>query len=324
MLLMMGATQAASVYKLNEQYENGDSFMRVRLLGAVELHYERIREHELVELSGLAWDADDAVLYAVSDHGVLFHLEPKFKDGFLVDVAPTDAYPLYSSSGEILRGRAADAEGLAILGGRNGIKNDAELLVSFERVPRINRYSPSGQFQQHHALPEQLTTTYEGSNGGFESVTYVSPIGIVTAPERAKDGLDGNVHIIYDLNGSAWSFPRFAAPKSSLVAIEALADKSLITLERSFVSVWHPLQIVLRQSSPLTDVLGGALQTEEIAAFNSYDGWRLDNFEGMTRHQGNKFFLVSDDNENVLQRTLLIYLEILDESDNSVPVAAGK
>jgi len=40
-------------------------------------------------------------------------------------------------------------------------------------------------------------------------------------------------------------------------------------------------------------------------------GWLLDNFEGLTQHQGRYFFMVSDNNDNRLQRTLLTYFEIL-------------
>jgi hypothetical protein len=36
----------------------------------------------------------------------------------------------------------------------------------------------------------------------------------------------------------------------------------------------------------------------------------VDNFEGLSRHQGAKFFMVSDDNFNALQKTLLVYFEL--------------
>ena len=133
--------------------------MRVRLLGAVELPYEQIADQPLVELSGLAWDNDDEVLYALSDHGVLFHLTPVFAAGALVDAKVTHAFPLPGSDGKRLRGRSTDSEGLAILDGRNGIKGDAVLLISFEREPRVNRYSPVGNFVERHDLPQSLRTS---------------------------------------------------------------------------------------------------------------------------------------------------------------------
>ena len=323
-LSMMTSADAAYPYRLNEQYEIGDGFMRVRLLGAVELPYEQIADQPLVELSGLAWDNDDEVLYALSDHGVLFHLTPVFAAGALVDAKVTHAFPLPGSDGKRLRGRSTDSEGLAILDGRNGIKGDAVLLISFEREPRVNRYSPVGNFVERHDLPQSLRQAYRGSNNGFESVAFVEALGILTAPQRPIEDPYGKVHIIFDLMGSTWSFPRFEAPATSLVAIEAMPDGSLLTLERSFVSVWQPLQIVLRQSAPLPAPPGGTLATQEIAVFNSFDGWRVDNFEGMTRHRDNKIFLISDDNANGLQRTLLIYLEILDKPVTKIPTPSGK
>jgi hypothetical protein len=34
-------------------------------------------------------------------------------------------------------------------------------------------------------------------------------------------------------------------------------------------------------------------------------------FEGLTRHRGQRFFMVSDDNRRTLQSTLLVYFELL-------------
>lgn len=322
-LAITTAVQAAYPYRLHEQFENGDGFMRVRLLGALELPYERVQDHELVELSGLAWDEDDEVLYAVSDHGVLFHIRLDFAAGYLSDAKVTRAFRLHGSNNELLRGQSADAEGLEILNGRNGVKNDARLLVSFERVPRVNRYTPTGRFEQRHELPAQLKKSYRGSNRGFESVTYMSEFGILVAAERPATNANQNMHQIFDLGDSAWSLPRFGGPASSLVAIEAMADGSLIFLERSFVSVWRPLQIIIRRAARLSDLHKELVNPDPIVVFNSFDGWRLDNFEGMTHHEGNKFFLVSDDNENPIQRTLLIYLEILDKPVTKSPNEAG-
>jgi len=49
-----------------------------------------------------------------------------------------------------------------------------------------------------------------------------------------------------------------------------------------------------------------------VAPLDSYQGLHLDNFEGLTRHHGNRFFMVSDDNDVFVQRTLLVYFELLD------------
>ena len=37
----------------------------------------------------------------------------------------------------------------------------------------------------------------------------------------------------------------------------------------------------------------------------------MDNYEGLTRHTGNRYFMISDDNESFMQQTLLVYFEVL-------------
>jgi hypothetical protein len=41
----------------------------------------------------------------------------------------------------------------------------------------------------------------------------------------------------------------------------------------------------------------------------------VDNFEGLSHHQGLKFFMVSDDNFKALQKTLLVYFELTSTGD---------
>jgi len=50
-----------------------------------------------------------------------------------------------------------------------------------------------------------------------------------------------------------------------------------------------------------------------IAKFDSSDGWILDNFEGLTRLRDNQYLMVSDNNNNPLQKTLLVLFEVLDK-----------
>jgi hypothetical protein len=51
----------------------------------------------------------------------------------------------------------------------------------------------------------------------------------------------------------------------------------------------------------------------ETRSLDSGKGHQIDNFEGLARHRGNRFFLVSDDNDLFLQRSLLMYFELLDD-----------
>jgi len=51
-------------------------------------------------------------------------------------------------------------------------------------------------------------------------------------------------------------------------------------------------------------------KSETLAKLDSADGWRLDNSEGLTRVDKNRYLMVSDDNENIFQKTLLVLFEI--------------
>jgi hypothetical protein len=46
------------------------------------------------QLSGLAWDDDDGILYAISDKGFLFHLQPMFENDVLMGLKLLKAFHL--------------------------------------------------------------------------------------------------------------------------------------------------------------------------------------------------------------------------------------
>ena len=306
-------------HKLSERYAVGDDFMSVGLRGALHLPYTTLNELPMVELSGLAWDEDEQLLHALSDHGRVFSFRPVFEDGYLVNVELVRAFALLDDKGKPLQGVHADAEGLAAVKQNNGRLGDTELVVSFERRPRVIKFDMHGLQRERLPLPDILLTTYHNSNKGLESVTRLSQGDILTAPEWPLPEHSANSTWIYALDGRRWAFPRFPAPRSSLVAIESMPDGSLLTLERSFVSIWRPLQIALRQTTPLLPAGEPLAIAREFAVFNSFEGWQIDNFEGLTRHGPTHLFLVSDDNESWPQKTLLIYLELLDEAATHTP-----
>jgi hypothetical protein len=49
---------------------------------------------------------------------------------------------------------------------------------------------------------------------------------------------------------------------------------------------------------------------ETVALMDTAQGYQIDNSEGLTRHKGNRFFMVSDNNDLFVQRTLLLYFEL--------------
>ena len=300
---------AALPYIFSAHHPPDEPYMKIRLLGALELPSARVNGLLLAELSGLTWDADENLLYAISDRGILFHLLPTFSNEHLIDVKIKSAFRLNGPMGNKLNGVNSDSEGLDAINHRNGILGDTQLLVSFERNPRIVSYDNNGNMIADHVLPGNLVKGYKNSNKGLESVAFLNQFGIVTAAEMPVEPNEQTT-LIYSLRGHHWQFLRYPAPNSSLVALEILPNGQVLTLERSFQSIWHPVLTVLRLTQPLSE-FNSHTTTDIVARFNSYHGWRIDNFEGLTRYKDQRFFMISDDNGNTLQKTLLVHFEIL-------------
>ena len=302
-----GGQPMSAEVTLSPAIGNGDAYMGVRWLGAVRVG-QGSSPVPVTGLSDLAWDQDAGVLYAVSDQGLLFHLQPDFKSGYLTGVDVVAAFPLRNPGGAVLAADRRDAEGLALVDrGDQG----SRLLVSFEGWPAVAEYTTQGYWRADHDLPAGLARAqdYSSPNSGLEALAVHPDLGILVGTERTPPGFAARQVPIASLGGRVWHYPLAAPDQSALTAFEVLEDGSLLTLERAYVSPWVPLVISLRRTC-LDALGGGPLRVGEVAVFDAARKWRLDNFEGLTRHDGWRVLMVSDDNSNVLQATLLVYMEI--------------
>jgi len=282
----------------------------LRILGALELSAPEIGGRKFSQLSDLAWDDDDGVLYAVSDRGFLFGLRPIFRQQHLSDVRLVSTAPLIDpKTRKPVRYRRSDAEGLDILNGRNGQPGDAELLVSFEGEPRLARHRPDGSVVAEEPLKAPLNDLGQYRyNRMLEGVCVHPREGILTAPEDPLLADHGTTRL-YSRDGRSWILPHAVG---GIVALECLPDGDVLVLERDFTTLTLRFVITLRRVHlPAGTAPGATLQAETLAVLDSADGWSIDNFEGLTRHRGNRFFMVSDNNDVFLQRTLLVYFELL-------------
>lgn len=303
-----GYAIGARPLELSTDHPLGSKVGRIRLLGMLELPPVNIAGVRLVELSDLAWDEDEKVLYAVSDRGALFWLRPIFRNGMLADLHVLRAFPLLDSAGQRLKGRQADAEGMDILYGDNARLGDTELVISFERDPRIVFYRPNATFIGEQSLPPALVDirAYDSQNHALESLALMSRLGIVTAPEYPLKAERRDINRIYSMDGRSWTYPIY--PDSGIVAMKWLEGEKLLVLERSIHLLTGHVIARLR----IADLShGDRIQPENVVELDNHAGMTVDNFEGLARHRGNRFFMVSDDNGNPFQRTLLLYFELL-------------
>jgi hypothetical protein len=308
------------------EYPDGSRYMNVRMRGSLRLF--ALHDGRPHQLSGLAWDADEGVLYALSDDAYVVHLKPYFTDDVLTKVDLQDIFSLHNAAGIKLVDRAADSEGLVALRTRNGLRGDTELVISFEVIPHIEHFQPNGVYLSTTPLPRPLAApaSYMGPNRQLEALTVDRIFGLITAPERPlKSAPNGNISL-FSMSGMRWNYIPARRQYSALVGLETTADGDLLILERQFVSLLSPITTLLRRTT-LTAAPDSLLAVKDIVRFDSSAGWAVDNFEGIARHQDDRYFMVSDDNNNALQKTLLIYFEILDDAPHhstiSVPTDAA-
>jgi hypothetical protein len=300
---------------------------KLRLPGALDLPSRTVNGMRFSGLSGLAWNDDDNLLYALSDHGVLFSLRPIIRNGQLVDITLLHAAPLIDpGTRKPVKWRRSDAEGLDILNGRNGRKGDAELIVGFEGEPRIARYRPDGQFIADVPLfgPLRNIRNYH-YNKMLEAVCMHPREGVLTAPEEPLNGdepgdgrgsprreraVETGTARLYRADGSAW---RFTPGRGGIVALECLPDGDVLVMERDYSTLTLRWIITLRRLRlPAGTPPDTLLADESVTLLDSRQGLHIDNFEGLARHHGNRYFMVSDDNDVFVQHTLLVYFELAD------------
>lgn len=276
-----------------------------------------IGKFKIAELSGLGWDNDENLLYALSDNGYLIHLKPEFNNHQLESVEYAGAVSLLDEKGRPLKYKPSDSEGLALINHNNSIRGDTELLISFERLPRIMRYDMHGNPLEKLELPPDLNeiNQYESENKSLESVALHPEYGIIAGPELPlKQENDGLMHV-YAMNGKHWTFSPHNPHYGALVELTEMHDSAILALERSYGGLFPVMEITLHRLLLEKD----SLQHEIIFTFDSRDGLLNENFESITRHKDNAYFMISDDNDHPLNRTALVYFSITPVADDTVP-----
>jgi hypothetical protein len=277
-------------------------FDRLTLLSAYEL---RSRDPRFGGLSGLAIGTDGR-LYAVSDAG--YWVSAKMlvaPDGRLLDLIEWVIEPIRSTTGVRVRNPLHDAEALA-----RG--PDGSFMIGFENVHRIWRYPPPPA--TFHSLPVPVPVPPEvgkaPSNGGLEGLT-VLPDGRLLALTEEFQNPDGSFKG-WLIDGERFFEVSYSPSEDFRVTdCAALSNSDVIVLERRYI----PL---VSLSARLTLVRGDQIQPgaklvgEELVRLQY--PLDVDNFEGVAVQEdpngGPIIYIVSDDNYNALQRTLLLQFRL--------------
>lgn len=266
----------------------------------------RSRDARFGGLSGLALDPTGKILYAVSDHGFglsarLFH----DSEGRLIYIDAWDIVPLLTPAGRIVSHQQRDAEALVR-------EQDGSFLVAFEHVHRVWRYPPS--VPAFTARPEPLAQPHELSqapaNRGLEAITRLSHGPLLVLTEGFKNP---------DRSYKGWLIEQEHIASLSYVPTDGYLPTDLGTLDSGDVLLLERryrlisgAAVRLRRITRDRVRAGARLQGIELARLRR--PLAVDNFEGLAVYEGSKvgtlLYVVSDDNYNPFQRTLLLQFRL--------------
>jgi Esterase-like activity of phytase len=264
------------------------------VLDKIAMPVESVDGTNIKELSGLGWDEDEKLLYAVSDNGYLHHFKITITDEKFGTVEPLFSVKIVDAASGFFGWGMTNAEGLHVRNGANGKKGDAELLIAFEDGPTMGRFTAQGKDIAEIKLPELLANpdTYRNSNKRLESVTELEPFGILTAPEAHIENDAKDIHSIFAMDGRRWSFPALQSKQDSVKALEALPDGRILVLVRTRDPVSDEPQAHLQ----IVDMshCGEAVICPVTEVTVSNPKLLANDFEGMTRIGEGLFLIVTD------------------------------
>ncbi len=250
-------------------------------------------------LSGIAVSANGERLTAITDTGHWFEARLIYEsDGRMAALADPSMSPLKDQAGKPLTGkRDADAESLAPAPGGG-------FLVSFERRHRILFYAAAGASAQSAAF-EIGDLSGVDRNGGMEAIEYLTDgrLLLLTEDHFASDGrlagwlVDGDTVESLTYPGNGYFKP---------TGLARLADGRLLVLERGYTVIGGPKGRIMMIKPPSGP--GAISDPTELARLQP--PIQVDNYEGLAARTADNgetlVYIVSDDNFNRLQRTLLL------------------
>lgn len=241
-------------------------------------------------LSGLILRGDEFL--AVTDKAQLLRANWSLEDSLLRLTSAT-LTRLVDQEGVAFSGEGGDAESLALVGD--------DLLISFERQHRILRRGADGRLAPW-AVPDGVENL--SNNGGMEAIATL-PDGSVLV--MAEDLIDNATPLWLIRDGAVVARGALPFESRHQVTGATVGPSGRLYLVRRYFSVLEGVGIRIERYA-LKDGFPDPQSREELAAFESSSG--IDNMEGIalvSETSGEvSLWVISDDNFNLLQRTLLL------------------
>ncbi len=294
-----------SSHKISPDFIKNGDYMGIEILDSKVLSSVRVDGLKFCEISDIAYDRQEDILYALSDKGRIFRSRVSVKDGKIAAFKLLSAKALKGRDGRKFFGKKRDSEGLALKG--------KHLYISFERKPRIIKYDKTMHFKKRLKLPKPLRKIkhYQGKNRALEALCYSKKYGFITAgeyPLREQIGGYG-YHDIYNMDGILCRIKRDRGV--GITELESMEDGNLLMLQRRFEMRTFSFETTLSKVY-LDAVKEGECPVKILAWMSSKEGWNIDNYEGLTHYHDKLYFMISDNNNNPLEKTILTLFKIKD------------
>lgn len=294
---------------LKPRAPNDDTAGQLVYRGGIYLHS---RDERFGGISGLLVSDDGSRLMAISDHGYWFTGELLYKNGRLSGLRNARLAPMLGLEGEALSGNNADAESLASADFGQG-----KVYVSFERNHRLWAYpfDQGGSKSKPIDIPLPSDAHRAAINGGIEGMALANDNTLLAVTEDFRDRKG-------DFTG--WLIPlKEKDPDDATVVfvramdgyhptdLARLPNGDMLLLERKFTlerGAAMQLRIIPKTLVKPLGILDGNV----IAQLDV--NYSIDNMEALAVRKGEGgetlIYVMSDDNYNGLQRTVLLTFEL--------------
>ena len=274
---------------------------KITILDQISLKYSKRGDVPFSEISDITYDEKSKELFMIGDKGYLYKFSANF-DRKIKNLKYINGFKLLNSKRKRKR---FDSEGLTY--NRRG-----ELIVSFERKPKISKISKRGVVSSKYRLPRKLKkkSFYRSKNKIFEAVAYHPRYGILTASEYPLKNQKKRNQTIYSLRGKEWHFKTEKYKNSAVTAIEVMDDGNVLVLERAYSGLSNPFMITLKKVYINNCNKKKECKSEVLLSFDSFDSLSMGNFEGLAKVGKKRFVMVSDNNNKSFLPTVLIYFEV--------------
>ena len=287
----------SSIHLIAKEAKNS----KITILDQLSLRYDKKNNISFSEISDIAYNKKSRELFMIGDKGYLYRFSATFNKR-IGKLKYINGFRLKKSNGKRKR---FDSEGLTY-------NSKKELLVSFERKPKISKLSKKGVILSDYRLPKKLRkkSAYRGKNKMFEALAFHPKYGILTVAEYPIKKHKKRDQTIYSLDGREWHFRTERYKNSAVTAIEVMDDGNILVLERAYSGLSNPLMITLKKVYIDRCNKRNRCKSEVLISFNSFDGWGMENFEGLAKVGKNRYVMVSDNSNKDFLPTTLVYFEV--------------